>query len=189
MPLGKLRPFFDIAGDNFLDKYKENDPGFFIGNRRERLERIGEKDDLSGGVVFLHQQKKLGSLFFCHSLIIAEGIISAGGGEDYHDRVGIYNGSRSKFILAYDDGLAAEELQFKLEILGAVLGRTVAHQDNLFILTYFADEPVDEREIKSIQEVTDTSKFIRKSFCDWLAFANIVPVLFVVLKAKFFDEF
>ena len=96
MPLGKLRPFFDIAGDNFLDKYKENDPGFFIGNRRERLERIGEKDDLSvirddGGVVFLHQQKKLGSLFFCHSLIIAEGIISAGGGEDYHDRVGIYN--------------------------------------------------------------------------------------------------
>ena len=47
MPLGKLRPFFDIAGDNFLDKYKENDPGFFIGNRRERLERIGEKDDLS----------------------------------------------------------------------------------------------------------------------------------------------
>ena len=194
MPLGKLRPFFDIAGDNFLDKYKENDTGFFIGNRRERLERIGEKDDLpiirdDGGVVFLHQQKKLGSLFFCHSLIIAEGIISAGGGEDYHDRVGIYNGSRSKFILAYDDGLAAEELQFKLEILGAVLGRAVSYQDNLFILTYFTDEPVDEREIKSIQEVTDTSKFIRKSFCDWLAFANIVPVLFVVLKAKFFDEF
>ena len=29
MPLGKLRPFFDIAGDNFLDKYKENDPGIF----------------------------------------------------------------------------------------------------------------------------------------------------------------
>ena len=177
MPLGKLRPFFDIAGDNFLDKYKENDPGFFIGNRRERLERIGEKDDLSvirddGGVVFLHQQKKLGSLFFCHSLIIAEGIISAGGGEDYHDH-----------------GLAAEELQFKLEILGAVLGRTVAYQDNLFILTYFADEPVDERLVKSVQEVTDTSKFIRKSFGDWLAFANIVPVLFVVLEAKFFDEF
>ena len=80
-------------------------------------------------------------------------------------------------------------LKIKLEILGAVLGRTVAYQDNLFILTYFADEPVDERLVKSVQEVTDTSKFIRKSFGDWLAFANIVPVLFVVLEAKFFDEF
>ena len=180
--------------DDFFYKNKENNPGFLVGNRGESLESVCQEDDLSvvrdySGVVLLYNHEKACVLFPGQILKIAERIVGSCSGENDQYCICIYNSRSGKFIVNDKNSLAAEKLEFELEILGAVFGGAVSHQGHFLVGADFLDKTVDQRQIKGVQKMMYTLKLVGESSGCRLFPADKIPVLLIILKSEFLHKF